>query len=841
MRLWWPIKIFSVLLLALLVLSACSETSLVNTKSQFEAENKPVSYSVLVKFKDASSLQDGRAEQRLRASGLVRSKGLGLVPGLTQSSLEADRDLQQTLRDLRQQPNIEYAEPDYLVSALAIPNDPRFNEQYGLENTGQQGGTGNADINAPEAWDLQTGNDVVIAVIDSGVDYNHPDLRDNIWVNVNEIPDNGIDDDANGYIDDVNGWDFNSNTNNPMDDMDHGTHVAGTIAAVGDNRIGITGVNWKAKIMPLKFMNENGVGSVSKAIEALEYAVANGARISNNSWGGGAFSQAMYDALLAANSAGHIFITGAGNDKANIDLTPHYPSSYDLNNVISVVATDPLDQLATFSNYGLRTTDLAAPGVAILSTIRNRGYQTYSGSSIAAPLVSGVAGLVLSQNENLTVSDLRARLLGSIDKLASLSGKVATGGRINAFKAVSSFSLASTVTPEVSLALSPPNLKIPINTAQTFTGSGGLPPYRWSVSNANVGVIDATTGVFIAMAIGTAQVTMTDSNGGSAATQVTVKTLVISPYSDQSLNINEQFQGRVTGGQAPYQWRLTDSSIATLATNGARTTSVTINTDRVGRTRLEVTDANQAVDFIDIQVTDQPIGLLAVTPTQATLIVNETIQLTATGGGPSYTWMSSSASIAMVDPVSGIVTAMSVGTAMISVSSNGVTDPSTATITVVAAQTPTPIPTPTPTPGQISVTSPASSMVAGETLQFTATGGTAPYGWTVSNNLIATINENGLLSVPADVTFISQFTVSATDANGATGTSGTISVNPPAGTPPTPPTAPVPPIPTPAPVPAPGTPAPTPAPAPGGMGMGGGGMGGGGMGGGGMGGGGMGM
>mgnify|MGYP000721206288 CR=1 FL=1 len=286
-RLLYSINAFSLLLLALLILSACSETSPVNTRSQLTPENKPVSYSVLVKFKDASSLQDGRAEQRLRASGLVRSQGLGLVPGLTQSSLEADRDLQQTLSELRKQPNIEYAEPDYLVSALAIPNDPRFGEQQALDNIGQQGGTSNADINAPEAWDLQTGNDIVIAVIDSGVDYNHPDLRDNIWVNVNEIPDNGIDDDANGYIDDVNGWNFNSNTNDPMDDMDHGTHVAGTIAAVGNNRLGITGVNWKAKIMPLKFMDENGVGSVSKAIRALEYAVANGARISNI---GGEFS-----------------------------------------------------------------------------------------------------------------------------------------------------------------------------------------------------------------------------------------------------------------------------------------------------------------------------------------------------------------------------------------------------------------------------------------------------------------------------------------------------------------------------------------------------------------------
>ena len=306
---------------------------------------------------------------------------------------------------------------------------------WGLHNTGQTGGTSDADIDAPEAWDISTGSvSVVIAVVDSGVDYTHPDLDANIWVNTGETScTDGIDNDGNGYIDDCRGWDFVNNDNNPMDDNDHGTHVSGTIAAEGNNGIGVTGVNWTAKIMPLKFLNKKGSGTTADAIEAILYANANGAHVINNSWGGGAFSQALKDAIDASPA---VVVCAAGNDGVDNDATPHYPSSYTSVNLLSVAATDDTDILATFSNYGVTSVDLGAPGVSIYSTIPKGTYASYSGTSMASPHVSGVAGLVKALNPGFTNLDIKNSILNSVDPKSSLSGKVATGGRLNAYNAL---------------------------------------------------------------------------------------------------------------------------------------------------------------------------------------------------------------------------------------------------------------------------------------------------------------------------------------------------------------------------------------------------------------------
>jgi subtilisin family serine protease len=243
-----------------------------------------------------------------------------------------------------------------------------------LHNTGQnvngKNGTADADIDALEAWDVTTGSsDVVVAVIDSGVDINHPDLAANIWTNTAEIANNLIDDDGNGYVDDVNGWDFHNNDNAPHDPHGHGTHVAGTIAAVGDNATGVTGVSWSAKIMPLRFLDAFGVGDTANALDAIDYASAMGADVINNSWGGGGFSQALKDAIEAS---GAVVVCAAGNSGFNTDLTPHYPSSYNSANIISVAASDQDDQLAGFSNFGAVSVDVAAPGTNIYSSAPGR-------------------------------------------------------------------------------------------------------------------------------------------------------------------------------------------------------------------------------------------------------------------------------------------------------------------------------------------------------------------------------------------------------------------------------------------------------------------------------------
>ncbi|CAA9450783.1 MAG: Serine protease, subtilase family [uncultured Rubrobacteraceae bacterium] len=335
---------------------------------------------------------------------------------------------------------IEYAEPDFIVkpSQTTSANDPDYPKLYGLNNTGQTSGTADADIDAPEAWYTTSGNaNTVVAVIDEGVDINHGDLKDNVWTNPGETAGNKIDDDKNGYVDDVNGYDFYNNDATVYDSGDgdkHGTHVVGTIAAQGNNSLGVVGVNWKAKVMPLKFLGPNG-GYISDAVEALNYAVAKGAKISNNSWGGGGYSQTMLDAINKADASGHLFVAAAGNDGRDNDSTPSYPASYDSANIISVAATDSKDSLASFSNYGSTSVDVAAPGASILSTLPDNTYGSYNGTSMATPHVSGVAALLKGMNSSADDATLKEQILKSVDAKSNLSGKMVSGGRSNAAQA----------------------------------------------------------------------------------------------------------------------------------------------------------------------------------------------------------------------------------------------------------------------------------------------------------------------------------------------------------------------------------------------------------------------
>ncbi len=321
---------------------------------------------ILVKFKDnATAATINNINSYM---GVVRKKDFKKV-GVQQIKLPDDMTVEEAIEYYRHDPAVEYAEPNYIVHAMATtPNDTSFSQLWGLDNTGQNGGTFDADIDAPEAWDMTTGSDsVVIAVIDSGVAYNHPDLKDNIWTNTGETScEDGIDNDSNGYIDDCNGWDFLSDDNDPEDYYEHGTHVAGIIAAVGNNNEGVTGVMWQAKIMPLRFLGINGSGTVADAVAAILYANANGAHVINASWGGDNYSLALKDAIDASNA---VVVCAAGNDGVDNDSTPYYPASYTSSNIITVAATDHNDGIAVFSDYGAASVDLAAPGVDIYSSI----------------------------------------------------------------------------------------------------------------------------------------------------------------------------------------------------------------------------------------------------------------------------------------------------------------------------------------------------------------------------------------------------------------------------------------------------------------------------------------
>ena len=349
-------------------------------------------------------------------------------------------------------------EPDFVIAPTIAPNDPTFSQLWGLNNVGQSGGVANADINAPEAWNTTTGSrTVVVAVIDTGIDYTHPDLAANAWHNPGEVAGDGIDNDGNGYVDDVYGWDFANNDSNPMDDNGHGTHVSGTIGAVGNNGVGVAGVNWQVSIMGLKFLSGAGSGSTSGAIAAINYATRMrrdfGINIvaSNNSWGGGGFSTSLRDAIEAGGRAGILFVAAAGNEAGNNDgATLSYPASYTSESIISVAATDRTNTLASFSNYGATSVDLAAPGVSILSTTPNNTYASYSGTSMATPHVTGTIALLAAAYPQATASAIRTAILTGTTPVAGLAGKVASGGLLDASAALQRLgNLTAPVAPPV--------------------------------------------------------------------------------------------------------------------------------------------------------------------------------------------------------------------------------------------------------------------------------------------------------------------------------------------------------------------------------------------------------
>jgi subtilisin family serine protease len=370
-----------------------------------------------------------------------------LGPDLYVAYLAQGVSVAQGIAHLQSQIGVDFAQPDYVVGVTRTTNDPLVASQWALNNTGQNGGTVDADIDAFEAWDIATGTRAtIVAVIDTGVDFTHPDLAANMWINSGEIPGNGIDDDGNGFADDVYGWNFVGNNGNVMDDNGHGTHVAGIIGAVGNNGIGVAGVNWNTRIMALKFLDANGSGYLSNAVRALNYAVQMGARISNNSYGGGGYDQFMAAAIANARNAGHIFVAAAGNSSQNIDVNPAYPASYNSDNVIAVASTDRNDRLSSFSNYGVNTVDLAAPGSSILSTLPGGRYGTYSGTSMAAPQVAGAMALIWDRNPTWTYRQVIDAVLNNVDRLSSLNGLVATGGRLNIHKALAASSTPADTT-----------------------------------------------------------------------------------------------------------------------------------------------------------------------------------------------------------------------------------------------------------------------------------------------------------------------------------------------------------------------------------------------------------
>ncbi len=472
------------------------------------AQDKPVAKHagsfhptrLLAKYSPNAEVQ--AAASVLITEGLAVSREVGLVPGLVildtaknrsvaapKPTGEESPDVLEVMKALRASGAFEYVEPDYLVRGNRMPTDPAFvsGALWGLRNTGQIGGTPDADIDAPEAWDLTTGStNVIVAVIDTGIRYTHQDLASQMWRNAGEIPGNGRDDDGDGYVDNVFGINAITGTGNPFDDNDHGTHVAGTIGAAANNGYAQVGVAWQVRLMACKFLDDEGSGYTSDAIECINFAVSKGATILNNSWGGGGYSQALYDAIAAAREAGALFVAAAGNDGEDNDRMPHYPSSYGLDNIVSVAALDRFDNLASFSNFGRVSVDLGAPGVSILSCTASSdsAYATWSGTSMATPHVSGVAALIAARFPEITLAQMRQRLLQTTVPVADLAGRSSTGGRVSAYNALTA---TADGVMEVAVATSCNPLPAGANAALFVTVSDFAPVNNATVSGRIVG------------------------------------------------------------------------------------------------------------------------------------------------------------------------------------------------------------------------------------------------------------------------------------------------------------------------------------------------------------------
>jgi subtilisin family serine protease len=424
----------------------------------------------------------------------LRAAGGKLLPALRRVATGPTESVPQALARLAQDPNVAWAEPNYVIRADGSLRAAAAADEAALSWALQQ-------LAVSTAWKLTTGSRaIIVAVVDSGVCLNHADLAPNLYHNPGEQPD-GRDDDGNGYVDDVRGWNFVDSNNDPTDTNGHGSFVAGLIGAV-DHGLGAAGVDQEVAILPLRVLDASGQGGVGAAVEAISYAIAAGAKVINLSWGMSADSQALRDAVTAAGQAGVVVVCSAGNSSQDSDATPHYPSGYRLPNVIAVAASAHDDSLAFGSNYGRLSVQVAAPGIDLFSTALDGGYATGSGTSFSAALVSGVAALILSYDgyRDLPMAELRSRLLDAADAVPALSGLVASGARVNASRALT--------------CLAPVRATVVLGESLCFHLPGGCAAYGWTVSDAGVGGVEA--GVFKPQKEGQCQVRAVPLGGGEA-------------------------------------------------------------------------------------------------------------------------------------------------------------------------------------------------------------------------------------------------------------------------------------------------------------------------------------
>lgn len=474
-----------------ILIAVCLFFLMLITNSLFADSGLPyVEGEVLVKFK--KYIQQG-SFVRSQVIEALNAKTIRHLPlnDIYHVKLGDNETVKIMLNRFKNNPGIQYIEPNYKRRVMAMtPNDSLFSSQWALQQ-----------IQAPDAWQTSQGSkNIVLAIADTGIDLNHQDLAGNLWANPGEICGNGNDDDGNGYEDDCHGINIITGSGIPMDDEGHGTHVAGIAGALGNNGVGVSGVNWRVSTMALKFSGADGSGSVADEIKAIEYAVHKGAKVFNMSYGSYDFSESEKQAIQNAGNV--LFVAAACNESVNNDVSPCYPASLDFPNIISVAATDQADNLAFFSNYGKNSVSVGAPGVSIKSTYLGNTYKSFSGTSMATPFVSGLAALILSKYPSLSPSQLKDRILRTADRIPSLQDKILSGGRINAYRA-----LTETISGPHIYAVSPSkgsvgsevtisgsNFKTSKGTV-VFGGNTNAAIVSWSDDRLVVRVPDAATGL----------------------------------------------------------------------------------------------------------------------------------------------------------------------------------------------------------------------------------------------------------------------------------------------------------------------------------------------------------
>ena len=570
--------------------------------------------SVLVRFKPQAD--DEMRDQALELVGGKIREEYTVVPGLC--LVEVDMPVEEAIVKLLGAKGVSYAEPDWVMRTTAIPNDPSFGNLWGMRNTGQtvnsDPGVSGADSRAYQAWDTFTGDaNFVVAIIDDGTNNTHPDLAANIWSNPGEIAGNGVDDDANGYIDDTFGYDFYQRDNNPSNTA-HGTHTAGTVGAVGNNGVGVAGVSWRCKMMVLRFLGPNG-GYTSDAVLSVQYMNQKQVKVSNNSWGGGGFTQSLYDAINASKANGHVFVASAGNSGVNSDTSPAYPGAYNLDNIINVAATDNNDGRASFSNYGATSVDIGAPGVNILSTYGTNGYSYLNGTSMAGPHVAGAVALVYAANPGYTYTQVKNRIMSTARPVSSLTGRCVTGGVLNVAAALGGGGGTNTA-PTVSISSPGGGSSFASGATITFTGSAtdtqdGSLTASMTWTSSLQGAI-GTGGSFTRnnLVVGTHTITASATDSGSLSSSSTV-TITVTASSDTAPAAPSGQTATVAGTTVTVRW--TDNSSnettfeikrqqrigstwtneTTVGSVGANVTQFT-NTPGAGRWRYAIRAVNSA-------------------------------------------------------------------------------------------------------------------------------------------------------------------------------------------------------------------------------------------------------